>query len=198
MPAVSDDEAPPEAPFPMAPPSDIEDWLGADLEEWLPDDIPGVGPEEGHPSDDPDASPPPRVVVHLPFDAPVQHRHRMAKYDWLNNPFLPRIHGLCLQHVMLLGMRPTHTQNTLKCLSDDGLGPCALTEPAMKMVVRNTTDFRLYLEETIPRTNTSCNAPFFRSFSVKNHGSCITFFCLHHTQRSFASAWRTSRAPARR
>jgi len=112
-------------------------------------------PDAGHESDHPDASPPPQVVVHVPFVAPVERRHRLAKFDWLNNPFLPRIHSLCLQHVLLLGTRPTHTENTIKCLSEDGLGPSALSDEGAAMMTTNTTDFRGYLEETIPRTNTS-------------------------------------------
>ena len=94
------------------------------------------------------------------FAAPVQRRHRLPKFAWARNPLLLRIHSLCLQHYVFAGMRPVHTERTLKCLGDDGLGPSALSELGRTMLSYNTTDFRMYVDETVPRTKTSCVEDF--------------------------------------
>ena len=98
----------------------------------------------------------PRAVVVLgKFGAPVERRHRMPKFDWAANPLLPRIHAMCLQHLVFFGTRVTHTQASIQCMGDDGLGPSALSDLGKTMLASNTTDFRQYLEETVPCTKTS-------------------------------------------
>ena len=105
-------------------------------------------------NDHEDAPPPPRVV-HRDFRAPVRARHKLARYDWGRNPLLLRIHALCLQHTFHMNVAPAHTEFVVRSLRDDGLGPSALSEQAQQMLTYHTTDFRTYVQETIPRTTTS-------------------------------------------
>ena len=61
---------------------------------------------------------------------------------------------MCVNQVVRRNARPQVTQTTLACLADPDLGPVALTPGAQTHLLRNTTDFRYYVEETTPRTNT--------------------------------------------
>ena len=149
-----------------------------------PSPSPSSSPDDDKEPDDVKEEEPRVVIVPSRFAAPVLRRHRKPKFDWENNPFLPRIHAICVQHLVFFGSRVTHTESTIKCLSEPGLGPSALTDAGKSMLASNTTDFRQYLEETIPRTKTS---QFF-----------LIFWCNSGTFPLFAQRqqWCSCQAPA--
>ena len=122
------------------------------------------------PGEEPEAKedPPPAGALQGDFVPPVARRHRLPKFDWDANPLRVRIHALCLQHTASFGTRVRHTENVLKCLDDGELGDLGLSDVALQYLTRNTTDFRYYLQETVPRTKTSPSfAHFFLFLSNK-------------------------------
>ena len=135
-------------PEPSPPPSEAS--VTSD-HSTTPENSPPSSEDEGDEEEEEKKAPPAAPA----FRAPQRARHRLPKFDWAHNPFRVRIHALCMSHTVNYHSRPTHTEATLKCLMDRGLGPSPLTPDGRSLMVSNTTDFRTYVKETVPRTVTS-------------------------------------------
>ena len=122
------EELPPEVPLPP------------------PESLASSGEEEGDGNDTP---PPDDNVRHR---APDVNKHRLAKYNYDQNPQLVRIHGLTCRHIIKRQLAPAHSVCVLRTIRAPDLGPPALTEEARDNLPLNETDFRLYLAETVARS----------------------------------------------